>query len=95
MAECTVDADTTTARFNRLTRAAAASAGADFADLDSLVCARGRCPMVVDDVVTYHDAQHVSATWASEVGSRLADLLGLGPDRVRPEPGVATPGWVA
>ena len=92
MAECTVDADSTTARFNRLTRAAAASAGADFADLDSLVCARGRCPMVVDDVVTYHDAQHVSATWASEVASRLSDLLGLGPDgsapnRVSPPPG--------
>ncbi len=92
MAECTVTADATTATFNRLTRQAAADAGADFADLDSLVCVRGRCPMVVADVVTYHDAQHVSATWAREVDERLAELLGLGPTGSDPNPISPPPG---
>ncbi len=92
MAECTVAADATTATFNRLTRRAADDAGVDFADLDSLVCARGSCPMVVADIVTYHDAQHVSATWAREVGDRLAELLGLGPTGSAPNPVSPPPG---
>ncbi len=84
MGDCTVPVDPESRTFIGATRQAAETAGVDFADLNQLVCLDGLCPMVVDRTVTYHDGQHVGALWAEQVGSELAGLLGLVPDRRPP-----------
>ncbi len=77
MADCTVPVDPASRAFVTATRLGAERAGVDFADLNRLVCLDGRCPMVVDQTVTYHDGQHVGALWAETVGDALAERLGL------------------
>ncbi|MBF4161143.1 acyltransferase family protein [Nocardioides acrostichi] len=77
MADCTTEVDPDSLAFMEATKRAAQSAGVAYADLNQLVCLDGKCPMVVDHAVTYHDGQHVSATWAAEVGPELGRLLQL------------------
>lgn len=62
---------------NAVTRSAAERLGADFVDVTGLVCVRGRCPLVVDRIVTYHDPAHLSLTWSMAVGDELGRRLGL------------------
>jgi hypothetical protein len=41
------------------------------------VCLRNRCPMVVDQVVTFRDSSHLSVTWVKKVAPDLGRLLDL------------------
>ena len=49
---------------NVVLRRAAARTGTNYVDVTTLVCVRGRCPVVVDHTATYADTDHVSVTWA-------------------------------
>ncbi|MFL6133851.1 MAG: acyltransferase family protein [Nocardioidaceae bacterium] len=64
-------------RANRITRRAAQPLGARFVDLTGLVCLRNRCPLIVDHVVTFRDASHLSVTWVKMVAPDLGRLLKL------------------
>ena len=57
---------------NAVTRQTVVEAGAAYVDVVSLLCLRGRCPLVVDRTMTFMDYSHVSAAWATA----LADDLG-------------------
>ena len=77
MADCTLPMDEHVAQINAAVRRGARRAGAAYVDVNRLVCAAGRCPFVVDRVVTYHDGQHVSRTWALRVAEELGRMLCL------------------
>jgi hypothetical protein len=72
---------------NALTRRAVERLGADFVDVTGLVCVRRSCPLIVDGIVTYHDAAHLSVTWSRVVTSELGRRLHLPtPGREGPSP---------
>ena len=71
MSQDVIDAN---AELRRLARAA----GARFVDVVPLVCRDGRCPMVVDRLVTFADFGHVSMSWARAVARAFTDRCGLG-----------------
>ncbi len=77
MADCTRPVNSHIRSVNRGVRDGARSAGARYVAVNRLVCAAGRCPFVVDDVVTYHDGQHLSATWVRAVADDLGTMPGL------------------
>jgi hypothetical protein len=88
MADCTRGMNRHVRSVNKGVRAGAHAAGARYADVNRLVCAAGRCPFVVDHVVTYHDGQHLSATWVRAVADDLGRMLLLewAPSRAATEP---------
>lgn len=63
---------------NTLTRRAIAGTGADFVDVDGLVCQDGQCPLVVGPDVVYFDADHITMSWGRLVADRFGELLGAG-----------------
>jgi len=77
MAACTQRIGSVTTTGNSLTRDAARATGARFVDVTDLVCRHGRCPLVVDHVVTYRDPWHISLTWSKVVASELGRRLHL------------------
>jgi len=76
---CVTREDPVTIDGNRVTKSAAERAGATFADVTGLVCFRGRCPLVVDNIVTYRDEGHISVTWGSAITDELGDLIPWAP----------------
>jgi hypothetical protein len=62
---------------NRLTREVTDRLGIRYVDSTALVCRHDRCPLVVDRVITHHDAAHVTRTWAMQVVDALARRLDL------------------
>ena len=58
-------------RANKDTRKAARAAHAKFVITQNLVCADGRCPLVVERIATYRDVSHISITWAHRVTEEL------------------------
>ncbi len=78
MASCTFDGEARTRLANGLTERAAEAAGVPFVDVEPFTCtADGRCPVVVDRIVTYRDRDHITQTWALRVAEELGRLLGL------------------
>ena len=77
MADCTRPVNRHVRSVNHGVRHGARSAGARYVAVNRLVCAAGRCPFVVDRVVTYHDGQHLSATWVRAVADELGRMLRL------------------
>jgi hypothetical protein len=77
MSSCLTREQKVTRVGNALTRGASERLGADFVDATKLVCLERRCPLVVDRIVTYHDAGHLSATWTEAVTDELGHLLNL------------------
>ena len=77
MADCTLPMHPGVRALNQAVRRGARRAGATYADVNRLVCVEGRCPFVVDRVVTYHDGQHISRTWARRVAVELGRMLEL------------------
>jgi peptidoglycan/LPS O-acetylase OafA/YrhL len=86
--DCLTDPDSTLAscvgrehsvvhRANRITRRAARPLGVRFVDTTGLVCLRNRCPVVVDHVVVFRDASHLSVTWMKRIAPDLGRLLEL------------------
>jgi len=77
MSSCVGHRHTVVHRANRISRRAAQPLGARFVDLTGLVCLRYRCPLIVDDVVTFRDASHLSVTWVKKAAPDLGRLLKL------------------
>jgi hypothetical protein len=71
MGTCTRPVEATVLQANRITRAAATHAHARYVTTQNLVCARGRCPLVVDRIVTYRDPSHLSITWTHRITAAL------------------------
>jgi peptidoglycan/LPS O-acetylase OafA/YrhL len=62
---------------NGLTRELADEARAGYLDTVALVCVHGRCPMVVDQTLTFFDVGHVTSSWAAEVADEFTRLFRL------------------
>jgi peptidoglycan/LPS O-acetylase OafA/YrhL len=60
---------------NATTRGLAQKAGAGYVDTVGLLCARGRCPLVVDRTMTFWDYAHVSAAWAAALSDDFERLF--------------------
>jgi hypothetical protein len=56
-------------------RAAAHSMQVSFIDTEDWFCVQGRCPLIVDGRMVYHDLDHVSAQYASDLEPLLAASL--------------------
>lgn len=50
-------------RYHDPLRTAAATTGAAMIEFDDLYCGRGRCPMVIGDVLVYRDENHLTSTF--------------------------------
>jgi peptidoglycan/LPS O-acetylase OafA/YrhL len=77
LATCTTPEDERILMANDLTRAAAARAGATYADLTTLACLRHRCPLVAERIVLYRDPAHLTKSWVRRVAWELAGLMKL------------------
>jgi peptidoglycan/LPS O-acetylase OafA/YrhL len=77
MASCVGRENRLIRKANRIARRVAGPLGARFVDITDLVCLRNRCPMVVDQVVTFRDSSHLSVTWVKKVAPDLGRLLDL------------------
>ena len=64
MASCTSTSQDVTTTGNAIASDAAESSGAQFVDVQDLVCAHDRRPLVVDDIVTYHNEGHITRSWS-------------------------------
>jgi peptidoglycan/LPS O-acetylase OafA/YrhL len=42
-------------------------------DPETMLCAAGKCPAIVDGVIAYSDDDHLSATWVTNVAPRMAN----------------------
>ena len=62
---------------NAVLRRLTLAEGAEYVDVVPLICLGGRCPMVVDHVVTYADFGHLSISWTRRVGPELAVMMNL------------------
>jgi peptidoglycan/LPS O-acetylase OafA/YrhL len=74
---CTV-ARTTGIRYPRVThqeRELAARNHIDSIDSTSWFCTPGRCPVIVDNILMYRDAQHMTPQWSRFLAPVLADAL--------------------
>jgi hypothetical protein len=60
-----------------LETAAAAAAGVPLIDLAADICASGPCMPVVDDMIVYRDAHHLTATFSASLGPRLEQLINI------------------
>ncbi|MGH3373003.1 MAG: acyltransferase family protein, partial [Nocardioidaceae bacterium] len=58
MATCTADVSGRTLKMNRHMARAAKGTPARYVDITPLICADGRCPLVVGNTVVYRDRQH-------------------------------------
>ena len=77
MATCTGRTDPAVAATNDAVAEGARLAGAPYVDVTSLVCLRGRCPMVADHIAVFRDPQHLSETWVRHVASAWGGLFDL------------------
>ena len=77
MSSCRAPEQKITQVGNSITRRASERLGADFVDVTGLVCLRRRCPIIVDHIVTFHDAGHLSETWTNAVTDEFGHLLNL------------------
>jgi peptidoglycan/LPS O-acetylase OafA/YrhL len=62
---------------NALLRAVAGRSGTGFVDTAALVCRQRLCPVVVGDIVTFGDYDHISVTWARRITRELGERLSL------------------
>ena len=77
MATCTLPATQRSHEGIRATRRAAKEAGVKFVNVEPLTCSKYRCPLVVDQTVTYRDDDHISLTWGRRLTDALRDRLRL------------------
>ncbi|WP_434739497.1 acyltransferase family protein [Micromonospora sp. SH-82] len=56
-------------------RAAAALPDVDLIDVNPAICPTEQCPAVIDGLLVYRDAHHLTATYARHLAPRLHDLL--------------------
>ena len=62
-------------------RAAVRRAGAAYVDVTPLVCARGRCAVVVGNLLVYRDDNHLTTSYAAWLAPVMAAVVddALGP----------------
>ena len=77
MATCTLPATERSHEGITATRHAAKDAGVKFVNVEPLTCSQFRCPLVVDQTVTYRDDDHISLTWGRRLTGALRDRLDL------------------
>ncbi|MBO0843366.1 MAG: acyltransferase, partial [Nocardioides sp.] len=61
---------------NAVTKQAVTGTKARYVDVQGLVCAPRRCPLVVGDKVTYFDDSHLTRSWVEHVTPKLGEQLG-------------------
>jgi len=71
MGTCTTRVVDKVTRGNAVTRRAAVATGGEYVTTQNLVCRDGRCPLVVERIVTYHDLSHLTLTWTRRVSAEL------------------------
>ena len=59
----------------RLEGAAASAAGVAMIDLSADICPMAPCPAVVDNMIVYRDAHHLTATFSASLGPELERLI--------------------
>jgi len=64
----------------RAVRAAARDAGVPFIDPAKWFCWHGECPLVVGDMITMRDKEHISSFYSAQLAPGIASALGLGSD---------------
>lgn len=71
MGTCTTPVEAKVVGANRVTRKATLAAGGAFVVTQNLVCADGRCPLVVGRIITYRDPSHLTMTWTHRTTHEL------------------------
>ena len=61
---------------NATTRQVTEQTGTGFLDTVSLLCLRGRCPLVIDRTMTFWDYSHVSPAWSEGLAHDFGRLYG-------------------
>ena len=62
---------------NQVVRDAALAGGAAYVNVVPLVCLHNLCPAIVGRVVTFHDDDHITITWARAVAREFGGRLGV------------------
>jgi hypothetical protein len=62
---------------NQVVRDAALAGGAAYVDVMPLLCLDNLCPAIVGRVVTFHDDDHITITWARVVAREFGGRLGV------------------
>lgn len=75
MGTCTTRVEPAVNQANRITQNVARAARARFVATQNLACAKGRCPLVVDKIVTYRDPSHLSMTWTNRIAVELRNRI--------------------
>jgi hypothetical protein len=75
MGSCTTDVEGVVQTANRVTSHATLAAGGEFVVTQNLVCAEGRCPLVVARIITFHDPSHLTMTWTHRVSDVLRSRI--------------------
>jgi len=79
MASCESDVVQKATNANAAAIRGAEEAGVGYAPTLSLVCRSGRCPLVIDHLVAYHDRGHISKSWSLRAAHDLGVRVGLLP----------------
>jgi hypothetical protein len=62
---------------NQVVRDAAVAGGATYVDVMPLLCLHSLCPAIVGRIVTFHDDDHITITWARAVATEFGGRLGI------------------
>jgi len=60
---------------NKILQQVAATTGARFVDVTSLLCVHERCPAIADNILVYRDQQHLTTAFIESRAKDLAQLL--------------------
>jgi hypothetical protein len=71
MGTCTTPVEAKVVQANQVTRRVTVATRARFVVAQNLVCAAGRCPLVVNRIVTYRDPSHLTKTWTYRITGEL------------------------
>ena len=76
-ADCTFGRSDWVHASNRLVRHGIAPTAAEYVSLRGLLCLRGRCPTVIDDLAVYSDDDHLASGYARFLADDLEERLRL------------------
>jgi hypothetical protein len=80
----TARSDAIDARFDAAERAATEATGANYADLNELICPYSPCPVVFDDVFAWRNRDHLTASFvkglAPSLGQAVSEAMARGQD---------------
>jgi peptidoglycan/LPS O-acetylase OafA/YrhL len=76
-ADCTFEPSAWVGDSNRLIRRAIAPTDARYLGIKGLLCLRGKCPTVVDDMLVYGDDDHLASEYARFLADEIEERLRL------------------